>query len=32
MNAINKNGFQKLLKEQPELSEQIVQELAKNRE
>ena len=30
--VINKDGFQKLLKEQPELSAQIVQELAKNQE
>ena len=30
--AINKNGFQKILKEYPELSEQIVQELGKNQE
>ncbi|HBE19454.1 MAG TPA: mechanosensitive ion channel protein MscS [Cyanobacteria bacterium UBA11149] len=30
--AINKNGFQKILKEQPELSEQIIQELSRNQE
>lgn len=30
--GINKDGFQKLLQEQPELSGQIVQELAKNKE
>lgn len=30
--VINKDGFQKLLNEQPELSGQIVQELAKNQE
>ncbi|HBB32031.1 MAG TPA: mechanosensitive ion channel protein MscS [Cyanobacteria bacterium UBA8803] len=30
--AINKIGFQKLLKEEPELSEQIVQELSRNQE